>query len=150
MSFGVEPPKYQKSSGSPVEERRNIQMGSHGLLGREMVDVRLGNAQAAVFFRPAGCAGAILLDGAEVLGVARMLEIQNAAGRDCIAEALGKGLLFPSHAFNRAAKLQRQSCTYRCSGRPYTIEHVCSESHGNDEIFGVTLFVDQYLTTYHS
>lgn len=68
--------------------KNNLQMRADRLLGRQMVDISSGDSQAAVRFRAAASAGAILLDGDKVSSVPGVFEIQHAVGRDGVAEAL--------------------------------------------------------------
>ncbi len=70
------------------QKAKDLQMRANSLLGSKMVDVRSGNAQTAVLFRPAASTCAVFFDRTKVFSVARMLQIKYAARGDSIAEAL--------------------------------------------------------------
>jgi len=65
-----------------------LQMSTDGLLGRDMVYKRLGNAEAALFFRTAASTGATLLDRAEVICKLPVAQFQGASGDNGIAKTL--------------------------------------------------------------
>lgn len=88
------------------------QVRAHRLLGRQMVDGGAGDAEPAFGARAAGRAGAVLFERDVRGGVADVLEVDDAAGGDGVAEARG-------------------------ARGPDAVEHVGAEGHGDDDVFGV-------------
>jgi len=64
------------------------EMCADGFLGGEVVEVGPRDAQAASFFGPAGRAGAVGFDWREILGVARVFDVEDTSGGYGVAEAL--------------------------------------------------------------
>jgi hypothetical protein len=65
-------------------------MSTDSFLRREMVNVRAGHAQAAVFFGSAACACAVFLNRSKVFCITSVFEIEDAGGCNGIAESLSK------------------------------------------------------------
>jgi len=80
-------------------------MRSNSLLGRNMIYECPRNPQSAIFFRPTASTPTPLFDGAKVLTVARVFEIEHAAGGDGVAEALFVNIYQPRAAHARSGEL---------------------------------------------
>lgn len=104
-------------------------MSSGGFLGSNVVDI--GSSDAEATFRGGSAAGAItaFFNRSKVFGVDGVAEVEGAARGDGVAEALLSQYIW------RVGGVE----AYGSSSWPYTVEHVCAECYGNNQVFGIAL-----------
>jgi hypothetical protein len=108
-------------------------MGSNGLFTCHMIYVCPCNAETPIFGFEATNTTAVFFDRGEVSCIGGMAQVDGASGRDGVSETLCRVMI--SRTENNASAYKNSS--YCCSRGPHTVEHISSQGHRYNKVFGI-------------